>query len=97
MLISEISKRSSTMGAILASIPLVSFIAIMWMYFETKDVKQIASLSTDIFWLVIPSLLFFILFPALLKRNIQFFIAFVISTAAMVGSYMIMLILMKKR
>lgn len=97
VLISEVSKRSSTLGAILASIPLVSFIAIMWMYIETKDVKQIAALCTDIFWLVIPSLLFFVLFPVLLKRNVHFFLSFLISAIAMVGSYLLMLMLLKHK
>ncbi|MFZ4398435.1 MAG: DUF3147 family protein [Bacteroidales bacterium] len=57
--ISEISKRSSLIGSILASIPLISFLAFIWLYIETKDVGKIAELSTNIFWLVIPSLSFF--------------------------------------
>ncbi|HPV14259.1 MAG TPA: DUF3147 family protein [Candidatus Cloacimonadota bacterium] len=87
VLVSEISKRNSLAGAILASVPLVSFLAILWMYLETKDTKQIAALSTDIFWLVLPSLLFFVLFPLLLKRNLNFYLAFGLSTALMVGCY----------
>ena len=55
VLVSEVSKRSSFIGAIFASIPLVSFLAILWMYFETKDTGKIAELSIDIFWLVLPS------------------------------------------
>ncbi|HRT59301.1 MAG TPA: DUF3147 family protein, partial [Candidatus Syntrophosphaera sp.] len=66
VLVSEISKRSTILGAVLASIPLVSFLAILWIYLETKDTAKIATLSTEIFWLVLPSLVFFILFPVLL-------------------------------
>ena len=62
VLVSEISKRSTILGAVLASIPLVSFLAILWIYLETKDTARIATLSTEIFWLVLPSLVFFILF-----------------------------------
>lgn len=87
LVISEVSKRSSLLGAIFASLPLVSFLAILWMYRETKDTKQIAALSTDIFWLVLPSLLFFVLFPILLKRAVNFYLAFGISAAVMVGGY----------
>ncbi len=87
VLIGEISKRSTLLGAVLASVPLVSFIAILWMYHETKDTAKIAALSKDIFWLVLPSLLFFILFPALLKRSINFYLAFAFSTLLMVGGY----------
>jgi len=59
--VSEISKRSTLMGSIIASVPLVSLLAFIWMYIDTKDTVKIAELSQGIFWLVIPSLLFFIL------------------------------------
>lgn len=89
VLVSEISKRSTILGAVLASIPLVSFLAILWIYHETKDTARIATLSTEIFWLVLPSLVFFILFPVLLKRAMNFYLAFAISTLVMVGCYFI--------
>ena len=94
--ISEISKRSSLIGSILASIPLISFLAFIWMYIETKDISKIASLSTGIFWLVIPSLSFFLLFPFLLKRNFQFYLAMTISAIVMVISYFLMIYILKK-
>ncbi len=87
LLISEVSKRSTVIGAIFASLPLVSFLAILWLYRETKDTAKIAALSTDIFWLVLPSLLFLVLFPILLKRAVHFYLAFGISAAVMVGGY----------
>lgn len=49
VLISEIGKRSSIMGGVLASIPLTSFLAFIWMYAENKDVKPVIELSKDIF------------------------------------------------
>jgi len=94
--ISEISKRSSLMGSILASIPLISFLALIWLYIETKDVAKIADLSSGIFWLVIPSLSFFLLFPYLLKRNVQFFVAMTIAAIVMIISYFLMLYVLKK-
>ncbi len=63
VLISEISRRSSLIGAILASIPLVSVLAMVWLYVDTKDVEKISALATGIFWLVIPSLALFITLP----------------------------------
>lgn len=94
--ISEISKRSTTMGSILASIPLVSLLAFVWMYIDTKDTAKIAELSQGIFWLVIPSLLFFILFPVLLKKNVDFWLSLGISLTIMVIGYFIMLFVLKK-
>ena len=77
--ISEIAKRSTLIGAILASIPLVSVLAMMWLYIDTKDIQKISALSTSIFWLVIPSLLLFITLPLLLKHGINFYISISVS------------------
>lgn len=95
LLISEVAKRSSLLGAILASVPLLSFLAIFWLYFETKDVEQIATLSQDIFWLVVPSLSFFIILPILLRAKVHFFFSMLISSTVMIIFYFIMLALLK--
>lgn len=94
--ITEISKRSSLFGSIVASLPIVSLLAFIWMYIDTKDTVKIAQLSHGIFWLVIPSLLFFILFPFLLKKNIDFWFSLSISIVVMVISYFLMLFIFKK-
>lgn len=94
--ISEIGKRSSFFGGILASIPLTSFLAFIWMYSENKDVKPIIELSKDIFWLVIPSLVFFLIFPILLKKGINFYLSMFSSTLIMVVCYFGMMVFIKK-
>jgi hypothetical protein len=52
--ISELSKRSSLLGALLASLPLTSVLAMLWLYIDTKDTEKVADLAASIFWLVIP-------------------------------------------
>ncbi len=94
--ISEISKRSTTIGSILASVPLVSLLAFVWLYIDTKDTTKIAELSQGIFWLVIPSLIFFILFPVLLKKQVDFWLSMGISLTIMVIGYFIMLFVLKR-
>jgi hypothetical protein len=94
--ISEISKRSTLAGSILASIPIVSLLAIVWMFIDTKDTAKIASLSHSIFWLVIPSLLFFFLFSVFLKRNIDFWWSLAISLIVMIIGYFAMIFILKK-
>ena len=89
--ISEIAKRSSLIGAILASIPLVSVLAMIWLYVDTKDVAKISALSTSIFWLVLPSLLLFIALPMLLKQGINFYVSMSVSVAITAMSYWIMI------
>lgn len=94
--ISEISKKSSFWGSALASIPLISFLAFIWMYVETKDIGKVANLSVSIFWLVIPSLTFFLLFPYLLRRNVNFYFSITISAVVMVIFYFIMIVILRK-
>ncbi|HOD54411.1 MAG TPA: DUF3147 family protein [Candidatus Cloacimonadota bacterium] len=90
-LISEISKRSSIAGSILASVPLLSVLSIIWLYLDTKDIKLISRLSIDIFYLVIPSLSFFICLPLLLKKGFGFYISLILSLVIMIVFYFIMM------
>jgi hypothetical protein len=89
--ISEIAKRSSFWAAALASLPLTSLLAIVWLYIETGDAKQVISLSTSIFWLVIPSLVLFIALPVLLRSGINFWLSLFIASAATAVSYAAMI------
>jgi F0F1-type ATP synthase assembly protein I len=95
VVISEISKRSSLWGAVVASLPVVSIIAFMFLYQETKDVNKVMDLSKDIFWLVIPSLALFISLPLLLKKGIDFYPALGTSCVITLGCYLLMNQVMK--
>lgn len=58
VVISEIAKRSTFMGALLTSIPLISILAMFWLYIDTKDTAKVSALATSVFWLALPSLIF---------------------------------------
>jgi len=94
--VSEISKRSSFIGGLVASLPLVSLLAIIWLYRETHDAGKVAALSTNIFWLVLPSLVFFLILPALLKRHVAFYPALALSVLGMLAAYGVMVLVLKK-
>ncbi len=87
VLISEIAKRSSFAGALLASIPIVSVLAITWLYIDTGDVSKVGRLAASIFWLVIPSLAFFVSLPLLLKYGVNFYLAMGVSVAVTIICY----------
>jgi len=91
VLISEIAKRSTFFGAILASIPLVSVLAMIWLYIDTKDISKVSTLSLSIFWLVLPSLSLFVALPLLLKQGISFYISMSISIAVTILGYWLMI------
>lgn len=90
VIISEISKRSTLVGAILASVPLVSVLAMLWLYIDTKDIEKISELSSSIFWLVLPSLVLFILLPIFLKIGWGFYLSIGAAIVATVASYFAM-------
>jgi len=75
VIISEISRRYTLAASLLASLPLTSILAFIWIYYESGDVEKISQMSHEIFWLVIPSLLFFIILPFLLKTGMKFYLA----------------------
>lgn len=87
VLISEIAKRSSFWGAVLASIPLISVLAMIWLYVDTKDMAKISALSTSVFWLVLPSLVLFIILPLLLKQGLHFYLSLSVSLIVTVVCY----------
>ena len=96
VIVSEVSKKSALVGSITASLPLVSIIALCWLYYETKNIEQVSSLSSGIFWLVIPSLVLFIALPILLKMGFNFYLSMAGSSAIMVVCYFLMLAILKR-
>lgn len=86
--ISGLARRFSWWAAILASLPLTSILALIWLYQDTKDMQKISQLSTDIFWMVLPSLLFFLILPLLIKLGMRFYPALLISCALMSLCYL---------
>lgn len=93
--ISEVAKRSSLLGAVLASIPLTSVLAMIWLYADTGDTAKIAELSTDIFWLVLPSLVLFVALPLLLRAGWGFVPSLAAACALTVAAYLLMLAILK--
>ena len=87
--VTEIAKRSSFWGGILASVPLVSVLSFIWLYIETQEIDEIIGLSWSIFWLVLPSLTFFVTLPILLKRNMAFPAALCLSLVVLTVAYVI--------
>ena len=69
VLISEIAKRSSFVDALLASIPLISVLVMIWLYIDTQDASKVSAPATSVFWRKLPSLALFIALPVLLKQG----------------------------
>jgi hypothetical protein len=94
--VSEIAKRNTGIGALLASLPLTTLLAIIWMQFEGSPTAQIAELVEQVFWLVLPSLLFFIIFPLLLKQGVGFWLSLFLATTSTATTYLVLLPILRR-
>lgn len=88
VVIAEVAKRSTFWAAAVASLPLTSLLAFVWLYLDTGDAQQVTTLSGSIFWLVLPSLLLFVLLPLLLRSGLGFWFSLAVSSAATALAYL---------
>jgi hypothetical protein len=79
--ISEIAKRSPAFAALIASLPLLSVLGMIWIYNETHDIPRLAAHSEATFWFVLPSLPMFLALPAMLRHGMGFYLALAINCA----------------
>jgi uncharacterized membrane protein (GlpM family) len=68
VLVSELAKRSDKLGGFVAALPLVTVLALIWLYVEKQPQERIANHAWYTFWYVVPTLPMFLAFPALLPR-----------------------------
>ena len=87
MAVAEIAKRSSVLGGLIASVPIISVLAMVWLYVDTHDVDKVAMLARSIFWLVLPSLPLFVILPVLLAQGVNFWMSLSASLVLMTGCY----------
>ena len=86
--VSEIAKHSAGLGALIKSLPLISILAMIWLYVDTHDAGKISDLSIATFWLVLPTLPMFLVLPALIKHGLGFYASLGISVAVMAACYL---------
>lgn len=94
--VSEVAKRSSLFGALIASLPLTSLLAFIWIYYDTRDGQKIIDLSYGIFWVVIPSLALFLILPFFLKCGLKFWSALPLACAGTAIVYILLIGTLKK-
>ena len=75
LLVSEVSKRLPLMGSLIASLPLISVLGMIWIFQETKDAQKIITHAEGTFWYVLPSLPMFLLMPWMMKKGFSFYIS----------------------
>jgi len=86
VLVSEIAKRSDKLGALIAALPMVTVLAMIWLYVEHQPAEKISNHAWYTFWYVLPTLPMFLAFPFLLPR-FGFWVSLLISAIITIACF----------
>lgn len=85
--VTEVSKRVPRVGGLILSLPITSIIALIWFFAIERNSEKVAVLSLSTFWFVLPSLLFFLVLPLLLRSGFSFVAALLIACGMTAVAY----------
>ncbi len=89
-IVSEVAKRFPGFGALIASLPLVSVLGMLWLWHDKPDVPNMAAHVEATFWFVLPSLPMFLLMPWMLRNGASFWTSLAVGCALTIGLYLLM-------
>lgn len=87
---SEIARRNPGFGGLIASLPLVSVLGMIWLWRDRPDAANMAAHAEGTFWFVLPSLPMFLIMPALLRAGFNFWVSLAIGCAVTIALYSLM-------
>ena len=85
--VSEIARRSPGWGGLLASLPLTSLLAMLWLWRDSHDGERVAELAGSAFWFILPSLPMFLVLPWLVRSGLGFWLSLALAVAATLALY----------
>jgi hypothetical protein len=88
--VSEIARRYPGWGGLVASLPLTSLLAMLWLWRDSGDAERVAELSVSTIWFFIPSVPLFIALPLLIRSGVGFWAAMAIVIAGTLALYALM-------
>ena len=94
LLVSEIAKKDNLFGSLIASIPLVSVLSMIWLYVDTNDINKVKALANGILWMIVPSMSLFIVLPILINYGIKFYLSLTISILVTMVCYLLTIFIM---
>ncbi len=84
---STLAKRYPGFGALIASLPLVSVLGMIWLWHDKPDAENMAAHAAATFWYVLPSLPMFLIIPLLLRHGISFWLALIAGCCVTIALY----------
>ena len=84
---STLAKRYPGFGALIASLPLVSLLGMIWLWAEKPDAENMAAHAGATFWYVLPSLPMFLLMPLLLRHGVGFWLTLIAGCGLTIALY----------
>ena len=85
--VSEIARRYPGWGGLVASLPLTSLLAMLWLWRDSRDAGRVAELAGSTFWFILPSLPLFLALPWLLRSGVGFWGAMAIAVIGTLALY----------
>lgn len=89
-LISTVARRYPGWGGLIASLPIVSVLAMIWLYGETRDLERVAAQANGTFWFLLPSIPMFLIIPWMLRSGVGFWLTMAAACAATIVLYWLM-------
>lgn len=86
---SELAARYPSLGALVTALPLVTILAMIWLWRDTGDLGRVAAYSQATFWFVLPTLPMLLVLPALLGRGFSFWSALGLAILLTLALYLI--------
>lgn len=94
-LISTLAKKDNLAASIVHSLPLMSLLAFIWLFVETRDTALIARHAQGTLWFVLPTLPLFLALPWMLRRGLAFWPALGIGIVLTIVLYLLTFRLLK--
>lgn len=94
--VSEVAKRMDRVGALIASLPFVTVMVMIWLYVEKQGTAKIANHAWYTFWYVLPTLPMFLLLPWMLNRGSSFWTALGAAAALTIVCFWLTALIMKR-
>lgn len=87
-IVSEVAKRNPGFGALIASLPLVSVLGMLWLWRDKPNVSNMANHVEATFWFVLPSLPMFLIIPWMMRNGVGFYVALAIGCTVTIALYL---------